>query len=218
MEIIQKGTKILLISPRPDDIEFGAGGVLHKFKDQVDTKLLVLSNRYKTRGETNNSNEQERAASILGVQDIQFHDFPIRFFDSPEIRDKIRFLVTETCESFKPDLILSPSVNETMQDHKVVAEEVTRIIRNTTILGYEVIKHNRFFLPRVFVEISKESLDQKINALSCFKGQIQKYYFDKKVIEALATIRAANANFLGYAEAFEMYNMVNYNDRKKQSK
>ena len=98
-----------------------------------------------------------------------------------------------------------------MQDHNVVTEEVVRIIRNTTILGYEVMKHNRFFLPKIFVEISKESLEQKIKALSCFKGQTQKYYFDKKVIEALATVRAANANFLGFAEAFEMYNMVNRN-------
>lgn len=212
MEIIQKGDKILLISPHPDDIELGAGGVIHKFKDKINTKLLVLSNRYKTRGETNNSNEQEQAASILGIQDIQFHEFPIRFFDSAEIRDKIRLLVTETCESFKPDLILCPAVNETMQDHKVVAEEVTRIIRNTTILGYEVMKHNRYFLPKIFVEISRESLEEKIKALSCFKAQTQKYYFDKKVIEALATVRAANANFLGYAEAFEMYNMINHDE------
>ena len=201
----------MLISPHPDDIEFGAGGVLHKFKDQINTKLLVLSNRYKTRGETNNSNEQEQAASILGIQDIQFHEFPIRFFDSAEIRDKIRLLVSETCESFKPDLILCPGVNETMQDHKVVAEEVIRIIRNTSILGYEVMKHNRFFLPKIFVEISKESLEQKIKALSCFKGQTHKYSFDNTVIESYSTVRAANANFLGFAEAFEMYNMVNHN-------
>ena len=77
MEIIQKGDKILLISPHPDDIELGAGGVIHKFKDKINTKLLVLSNRYKTRGETNNSNEQEQAASILGIQDIQLNELPI---------------------------------------------------------------------------------------------------------------------------------------------
>jgi LmbE family N-acetylglucosaminyl deacetylase len=208
MKIIQKGSKALLISPHPDDIEFGAGAMLHKYKEYLTTKLLVLSTRFRTRGETENKKEQELAASFLGIKDIQFFDLPIRFFDKSEIRDQIRLLTSEICKEFEPDLILIPSLNETMQDHVVVAEEITRIIKKSSILGYEVIKHNRFFRPNMFVKISQESLDAKVKALSCFKGQVQKYYFDRKVIEALATSRAANGGFLGYAEAFEVYNII----------
>lgn len=209
MEIIKENSNVLLISPHPDDIEFGLGGTLYKYKNKINTKLLIFSNRLRTRGESTNKEEQEEAATILGIQDTQYYDFPIRFFDSSENRDKIRLLISENCNSFKPDLIFIPGINETMQDHKALSEEVVRIIRNTTIFGYEVIKHNRFFQPEVYEEITKESLDAKIKALSCFKVQNQKYYFDKKIIESLATVRAANADFLGYAEAFEVYNMVN---------
>jgi len=208
MKIIEKGDRILLISPHPDDVEFGCGGTIYQFRQDITTKLLVLSNRFRTRGETENEKEQKSAASILGINDIQFENFPIRFFSSSENRDKIRLLVTKVCEEFKPDLIFIPALNETMQDHSSLAEEVIRVIRNISIIGYEVIKHNRYFRPNVFITISKESLLKKIEAISCYKGQSSKSYFDKEIIESLAITRASALGTKGYAEAFEIYNLV----------
>ena len=210
MNILQKGTRVLLVSPHPDDLEFGTGGTLYEYRNNLTSKLLVLSTRLKTRGETTNKEQQQNSASILGIQEVEFFDLPIRFFTKSEIRDEIRQIVTKQCEEFKPDIIFIPAKNETMQDHQAITEEVTRIIHNISIVGYEVIAHNKFVKPnhKMYVKISQDSIDAKVNALSCFEEQKSKYYFDKKVIESLAVVRAVNAGFFGYAEAFDVYNLI----------
>jgi len=98
-----------------------------------------------------------------------------------------------------------------MQDHSALTEEVIRIIRDISIIGYEVIKHNRNFQPNSFFSISKEALERKIEAINCFKGQNQKYYFDEKIIKSLATLRAAEFGQSGFGEAFEVYNLIQKN-------
>jgi LmbE family N-acetylglucosaminyl deacetylase len=51
MALINRGDKILCLSPHPDDIEFGAGGTLHKYRDICEVLLVVFSDRSKTRNE-----------------------------------------------------------------------------------------------------------------------------------------------------------------------
>ena len=143
---------------------------------------------------------------------MEFYDLPIRFFGSVESRDKIRQIATKEYNNFKPNIILIPAENETMQDHQAVSEEVVRTIKNTNIFGYEVIAHNKNVIPKMYVQISQKCIDTKIKALSCFKEQEKKFYFDKKLINSLATVRAAHAGFLGFAEAFDVYRIVQNNE------
>jgi len=208
MKIIEKGDRVLLISAHPDDIEFGCGGTIYQYRKEITTKLLVLSDRSISNGEMNNKKEQKNAGQILGINNIQFENIQIRFLPSLENRNKIRMLVMKICEEFNPNLIFIPTVNDTHQDHNALAEEVIRVIRNVSIIGYEAIKHNRHFKPNAFIKISKESLIRKQEAIMCFKDQNKKYYFDSKIIESLATIRASEFGNKGYAEAFEVYNLI----------
>lgn len=205
MQLIQKGDKILLVSPHPDDFEFGCGGTMHYYRNNITTRLVVLSTRLRTRSEKNNEEQQKRSAEMLGCSDIKFYDLHIRKFGSTENRDVLRQIMTEEVNSFKPDLIFVPSPKEIMQDHQAVAEETIRIIRSATILGYEVPKHSRFFNPNIFIQISEENLQAKINALKCFVEQTQKFYFDTEILRAMSIFRATNAGIKGLAEGFELY-------------
>jgi len=211
MKLIEKGDRILLISAHPDDVELGCGGAIYQNRKDITTKLLVLSNRFSSNGEIDNEKEQTKAGKILGINDIQFEDIQDKFFPSLENRDQIRNLVTKVCNEFKPSLIFLPGINETHQDHSAIAEEVVRVIRDISILGYEITKHNRHFEPNTFIKITKKALEQKTKATLCYKGQNKKYYFDKKVIESLATMRASTFGYIGYAEAFELYNLIQKN-------
>jgi LmbE family N-acetylglucosaminyl deacetylase len=134
---------------------------------------------------------------------------PIRFFGTEENRDAIRLAVSKIVKEFGPDLIFSPSIHETMQDHRALGEEVVRVIRGRAmVLGYEVPKHNRFFQPNVFVELSDADVAAKIRALNCFSEFTTSYYFEADAIKSLARVRGLDAGFFGLCEAFELYRLM----------
>ena len=207
---ILNNSRILMISPHPDDVEFGAAATLHEYKDSTTSKLLVLSNRHEVLGEKNNEEQQRKSADILGIDELEFFDLPIRFFIEPKTRDRIRRIVEDATNNFRPDLILVPAKNETHQDHQAVTSEVTRMSRSVSVFGYEVITHNKFVMPthKMYVKVSEDSIKAKVRALHCFEEQKHKYYFDERVVSGLATVRATHAGFLGMAEAFDMYNLI----------
>jgi len=218
MDLIKKGTRILCLSPHPDDVEFGLGATLSKYRGDYEGRLVVFSDRSRSRGEVNNDRDQISAAKAIGFheEDVKFVDqlgygverLPNRFFAMDENRDAIRMVVTRLTNEFKPDIIFVPSLKETMQDHQAIAEEVVRVIRGkATILGYEVPKHHRFFRPQVFVNISDEDIKAKMTALSAFSEFTTTYYFQEDVIKSQARLRALDAGYFGYAEAFELYGM-----------
>lgn len=218
MELIKKGTKILCLSPHPDDVEFGLGATINKHKEDFEGRLIVFSDRSATRGEKHNCRDQLRAAKTIGLKEenVKFIDqlnlnverLPIRFFGTEENRDLIRMVVSRVVKEFEPDIVFVPSLRETMQDHKAIAEEVVRVVRGKiSILGYEVPKHNRHFTPNVFVDITEEHLKAKVKALAAFSEFDNTYYFQEDGIKSMARMKALQAGYCGYAEAFELYQL-----------
>ena len=216
MELIKKGSRILCLSPHPDDVEFGLGATLNKYKGVIEGFLLIFSDRSNTRGEKYNERDQQLSSKIAGfsMENVKFIDqlgldierLPIRFFTSEKNRDLIRLVISKILEKFIPDIIFCPSIKETMQDHQAVGEEVIRICRDkASILGYEVPKHNRFFQPNVFINISEDDLKEKIKMLESFSEFTKRYYFHQDSIKSLARVRALDAGYFGFAEGFELY-------------
>jgi LmbE family N-acetylglucosaminyl deacetylase len=219
MELIKPGTRILCLSPHPDDVEFGLGAILHKYKGMYEGKLIVFSDRSTTRGEAHNERDQRLSARILSFREdqvlfidqlgLEISRMQIRFFGTEENRDRIRMIVSFVARDFEPTLIFTPGLNETMQDHQALSEEVVRIVSGqASIFGYEVPRSNRRFQPNVFVDVSEADLDAKIRVLKCFTEFTNRYYFESDNIRALARVRALNAGYSGYAEAFELYRMI----------
>jgi LmbE family N-acetylglucosaminyl deacetylase len=204
MRLIPAGARVLCLSPHPDDVEFGVGATLSKYRGEFRARLIVFSDRGATRDECWNDRDQHRAAAMLGLaaDDVFFVDqlgygidrFKIRFFATEESRDLIRQTVTRAVREFAPDIIFVPGLNETFQDHSAIAEEVVRISRGRyVILGYEVPKHNRHFQPTVFVDVEERDLEIKANAVNCFSEFDNRYYFEPE------------AGYFGFVEAFELY-------------
>jgi LmbE family N-acetylglucosaminyl deacetylase len=102
----------LLLVPHPDDPEYGCAAAVAKWTAQGKTVYYALA----CRGEAGIAGmpqeeagplreaEQLRSASIVGVTDVQFWDFPdsdIR--NTPELRAKI----AETITALAPDVVLT---------------------------------------------------------------------------------------------------------------
>ncbi|MBF0146482.1 MAG: PIG-L family deacetylase [Magnetococcales bacterium] len=217
--MIYKDAKLLCFSPHPDDVEFGLGGLLNRYRDMVTCYIVVFSDRNSTRGEKHNERDQLRAAELLGVppenvffidqlpgKDKSFQRVAIQYFAQEDHRARIRQVLSHCVKTFEPTVVFVPSVNETMQDHRAVGEEAVRVLRgNYDIYGYEVPKHNRNFRPNAFVELNSGDIQAKVAALNCYSEFTTRYYFDHKALESLAYVRALDAGFLGLVEAFEVY-------------
>jgi N-acetylglucosamine malate deacetylase 1 len=213
--LIASGCRILCVAPHPDDIEFGVGATLHRHRHHCKISGLVLSDRFASRGERNNREEQRQAFEILGIgsanvrfvdDDPTCHLLPVRFFGTQENRDLIRQYIMREVETVCPDIIFIPAITETMQDHQAVSEEVVRVVRgDCSILGYEVPKHNRNFRPNAFVSVDERDLSAKIAAVGVYADFTTRYYFGSEQIRSLAVIRALDAGRQGLVEAFEVY-------------
>jgi len=216
VRFIPVGARVLCLSPHPDDVEFGLGATLAKHRGEFTARVLVFSDRGRTRGETKNDEDQLRAAAVLGLppEAVRFVDqldygvdrLKVRFFASEESRDLIRQIVTKTIADFAPDMIFVPGVNETFQDHSALGEETVRIARGRhAVFGYEVPKHNRCFQPNVYVDVDETHLEAKAAAINCFSEFDNRYYFEPDAIRSLARMRALQAGYFGFVEAFELY-------------
>ncbi len=75
-------------------------------------------------------------------------------------------------------------------------------------MSYEVPLNCQGFIPNVFVPLTKEEVDRKVEAIWCYKSEIeQRQYFTKEVIESALGYRGPFAH-TRYAEAFNLKIMV----------
>ena len=102
----------LVLVPHPDDPDYGCAAAVAKWTDAGRTVHYALASR----GEEGiagmspeeagplREQEQRRSAAIVGVDDVQFWDFPdSRIRNAPELQAKI----AETISELAPDLVIT---------------------------------------------------------------------------------------------------------------
>jgi LmbE family N-acetylglucosaminyl deacetylase len=102
----------LVLVPHPDDPEYGIGAAVAKWTSSGKTVYYALASR----GEVGiagmppeeagplREREQRRSAAIVGVDDVQFWDFPdSQIRDTPKLRAKIAATITELA----PDVVIT---------------------------------------------------------------------------------------------------------------
>lgn len=102
----------------------------------------------------------------------------------------------------RPDLVLVPSLDDTHQDHAIVADEARRAFKRTRILGYEVPWNNFRFDVTAFVRLDEEHCQQKWEALQEFASQKDRPYMTWEYVQAQARFRGVQAG-VQFAEAFQ---------------
>jgi LmbE family N-acetylglucosaminyl deacetylase len=102
----------LVLVPHPDDPEYGCAAAVAKWTSAGKTVRYALASR----GEVGiegmppqeagpvREEEQRQSASIVGVDHVEFWDFPdSEIFDTPELRAKIAETITE----LTPDVVIT---------------------------------------------------------------------------------------------------------------
>ena len=199
---------VLVIAAHPDDEVLGMGGTLKKLSKNGDKLKIVImatgisgrrsinyinSSTYKVNEKTKKIMRKQikklrvdskKAAKILGINDIEFMDFPDNEMDiisNLEITKKIEEKITK----FKPRVVYTHSPFDINVDHRVLYNATltaTRPLADSSVkqvISFEVPSSTEWFFPSkfsptIFVNIEKE-LKAKLNALAAYKDEVRKF-------------------------------------------
>tara|TARA_E500000318_G_scaffold83366_1_gene78987 strand:- start:1218 stop:1889 length:672 start_codon:yes stop_codon:yes gene_type:complete len=214
--------KCLIIAAHPDDDILGCGGLLSRFRNEVDFKVVFVAEGSSPRFSDPTSQDclidqsvrMESAISSLEYLNI----FKYTFCDFPCCKlDKIGHLeITKAIEkeikSHKPDIVFTHSDSDSNIDHKIVYNSTIIATRPNSgvdhLVSYEVLSSTEWgfknsFTPNLFYKLSKEDVKTKIEALRHYKSEMQPFPHPRSdtAIESLAQFRGAQCGHK-YAEAF----------------
>jgi LmbE family N-acetylglucosaminyl deacetylase len=203
---------ILVLAPHTDDGEFGCGATISKYTEQGNRVIYVAFSAAEQSVLPHLPRDILRkevflATKCLGIhpEDCIVYDFEVRKFS--DSRQDILDVMIQLNQKFSPDLVFLPSINDTHQDHFVIASEGFRAFKKTTMLGYEVPWNNLNFNTSCFVNISLKNLNKKKEALSLYESQRHKSYATSQFIESLAITRGVQIG-TKFAESFEVVRLL----------
>lgn len=206
--MVLKSNVVLAIGAHPDDIELGCGGTIRAVA-AAGNKVIAI---FLTKGEISGAPEvrtleSKEALAVLGVSEVHFGDYPDA--EIPNSSKVIDFLESFALK-YKPETVLTHTVNDVHQDHRLVGWLSLSAFRNIPhLLAYETPRATGAFNPTYFVDISKH-VQYKWDALKCHISQKQKRYLAYESMINLSTFRGSQVN-LSAAEAFEVVRYVETN-------
>lgn len=206
---------ILILSPHTDDAELGCGGSISKFIENYDDLFWVVFSIAEDSLPDNLprdtlKNEFLEIIDDIGLSNKRYSLFDYRVRHLHNFRQDILEHLVLIRKSFKPDLVIGPSVNDYHQDHQVVANEMIRAFKtSSSIISYELPWNHVTFNTQLFIKLEDAHMLQKRTLLSHYKSQIiqNKTYFTKDFIYGLAMTRGVQCSSK-YAEAFEVIRWI----------
>ena len=220
------GKRVMVVAPHPDDETLGVGGTIAKYSAQgADIFVLIVSGHlpplYSRKDYDKTVHEAQSAFKLLGVSQSEFLEIPATMINSKPLH-KVNGRISKIINDFKPHIVFCPYPDRHI-DHRLIFDSVmvaTRPVgvgRDIEILAaYETLSETHWnaphiepnFTPNWVVDIT-EQIDNKLDALSCYKSQISDFPGPRSIeaVEALAKFRGTQAGF-GYGEGFHVIRMI----------
>jgi len=201
------GKRTLFLGAHPDDIELGCGALIHHIQSVSELKCVTLSDNQKNPQLKNVVTEHLKSMSILGVpkENVILGEFTTRIFH--DSRQEILEYFLKLRRDFNPDIIFVHSKQDIHQDHNTIYNEGVRAFKHFNMLGYEMPWNNFGFKSYVFVNLTREQIVKKMQALEIYKSQANRPYSSSEFVESLAKVRAIQIG-REYAESFELIRFI----------
>lgn len=195
----KKDSRIMIISPHPDDEAIAAGGYIYEASKQGASVYIVLVTDGNKHGlKDRRYGEFDQVSSILGVPEsnlifLNFSDGKLSLTD----RQVVRQAILSSIEEVKPDTIVYPNPRDKHADHSTAGEITKEIINSlpSKPTSYQYLVHfNRFPQPKSFspslyllpptnlvsfekewqrFSLSQEAEDKKTEAIFAYKSQLR---------------------------------------------
>ena len=223
---VHAGKRVMVVAPHPDDETLGVGGTIAKYSAQgAKVFVLMISGHlpplYSREDYDKTVSEAKVVFELLGVSQSEFLEIPATMIhDQPlhEVNGRISKIVND----FSPHVVFCPYPDRHV-DHRLVFDSLMVAARPVglgrgieIVAAYETLSETHWnaphiepnFTPNWVVDIS-EQIDNKLNAVRCYKSQISDFPGPRSVqaVEALAKFRGTQAGF-AYGEGFHIVRMV----------
>ena len=201
--IINQNTRLLVISPHPDDEALGCGGLIGKCKrEKAKVFVLYMSVGSSRQLVTSSTNEKARLREIEAVKNFAKIKTQVAFvgdefcrLDTLPQKDLIE-KIEDAIEDFKPNIIAIPSSSSFNQDHRAVFDAcitalrpVPKTVRHFVVCVLEYFEPYLWTArqpkqPNMYLNLGEQYkkgnlLNFKINLYKCHKTQVRKNPFPR---------------------------------------
>lgn len=212
--------RLIVVSPHADDETLGAFGFVDNWIKQGNEAFWLNITTMKEEYGFSCEQVKRRNIEIKNVKDLSGYKElinlglkPAGLKEYPE--NEIILAIKDGFEKIKPETVILPFPFDAHSDHKVVydcALACTKAFRAPyikKIICMEILSETNFssrvFVPNLFVSMTEEQLNRKIEVMSVYSSEIQPPPFPRsaEALRSLACFRGASCNQI-YAEAFHI--------------
>lgn len=192
------GAEVLCIGAHPDDIEIGCGGTLLALCESFGIKAhhVVMT------GSDARRREAEAAADLF-VPGATTTFFGLRDGHLPAAWGVVKEALEDVAATMRPDLVLCPRRDDAHQDHRLLAQLVPTVWRDSLVLHYEIPKWDGDLGPvNHLVPLSDEQVARKVELLfKAYPSQVERDWWDEETFRAILRLRGVESR-RRYAEGF----------------
>lgn len=195
--IPQKGQKVLVYSPHPDDETIGAAGyIANAAKQGADVRIILITDGSKHHLKDRRYEEFKKATGTLGVQpdNLVFLNYPDGKLKEQD-QQKLENGLKQQFDDYSPNIVVYPHPQDKHPDHATAGRIVQKILKDKNIISYQyLVHHNRFPQPKKFAPdvyllppismvkfdsewqryiMPDQIEDQKTEATSAYKSQLR---------------------------------------------
>jgi len=165
--------KILLICPHPDDIEIAMAMRAHDYIQKGHEVHEIVLCRGELGGDPDVREKEARCvADVLGIAQQVFYNHPNTRFD--EVRIPIKDDIENNVKKIRPDIVYAPWPKDEHIDHVITGKETLVAARSVPTIVYYECQRSEKFSPNLAFYAGKESMDKKLEAISCNISQLEK--------------------------------------------
>jgi LmbE family N-acetylglucosaminyl deacetylase len=184
LDLFLDATDIVCLSPHPDDCEYAVSGTISKYYDTTFYVINISSGgKYSSYGDQRIEEVKKFWSSYDNVELIFLGVDFIRDVQCDSFISKIEKILYPDCS---PSIILTPSFDDTHQDHRKINEIANSLTRSKKIglVEYMTPSTKIGWVPNMFVDINEHIKIKKENLFNSFKTQLDKPYFTDKVFDS----------------------------------
>lgn len=212
--------KTLIVAAHPDDEVLGCGGFAAKIQKFGGTIEALIITAGRAGQETDNQIRSKAASKHVLTREPTILNYPDQQLETIPLTNLAQRIL-DVIDACKPTAVLTHSINDLNQDHRLVAEATFVAVRPTPACTVKAVgsyyvpsstdwAFGQFggFNPNFFVDIS-QTLDCKLKALECYEREMRDFPHPRS-FDGIRAMHAFWGTMCGKpcAEAFQIVRMA----------